>query len=242
MAGIQARTPRTDLHADCRADPQDALADPAQSGQPQACAVQITTDALLPRSLLTQRVRLRHQMPHYRQDQPPGQFHGRFGGRCQFRARPHLAPSRRRHRSRHCACRWGSAGAGGAAWPTARRCSACACASPPVSRHPASAVTSASPVWGVVGVRICTASPAYVSAPHRRAGTNRRTRLPRPGSRRESRRSAAWSCPSSAAMTIRLHGGVLYRQLRQTPARRACVAGRRRSQALNRGQKENPAA
>lgn len=241
MAGIQARTPRTDLHADCRADPQDALADPAQSGQPQACAVQITTDALLPRSLLTQRVRLRHQMPHHRQDQHPGQFHGRFG-MAVGSAHDHALRLRGGDIDRGIACRWGSAGAGGAAWPTARRCSACACASPPVSRHPASAVTSASPVWGVVGVGICTASPAYVSAPHRRAGTNRRTRLPPPGSRRESRRSAAWSCPSSAAMTIRLHGGVLYRQLRQTPARRACVAGRRRSQALNRGQKENPAA
>ena len=108
---------------------------------------------------------------------------------------------------------------------------------------------------GIAGVHICTASPACISARHRRAGTNRRTRSPRPGSRRESRRpaaclgsrresrrSAAWSCPSSAAMTIRLHGGVLYRQLRQTPARRAGVAGRRRSRALNCGQKENPAA
>lgn len=232
MAGIQARTPRTDLHADCRADPQDALADPAQSGQPQACAVQITTDALLPRSLLTQRVRLRHQMPHYRQDQHPGQFHGRFGmavGSAHGQALRLRGGDIDRGIAHAAGDQQAQVGQHGQQHDGARRAHA---------HHP--------PCPGILRVRSpahprCGASSAYVSAPHRRAGTNRRTRLPRPGSRRESRRSAAWSCPSSAAMTIRLHGGVLYRQLRQTPARRACVAGRRRSQALNRGQKENPA-
>lgn len=215
LASIQIQRPRTDLQADSRADPRDPLTDPAQSAAPGVRRADHDR-----RSAATVLAHAARSPPAPDAALPPG-------------SAPRSVPSPVRdglsvpHTTTPCAF--------AAVIGVRMRIT-------PVSRHPASAVTSASPVWGVADLRICTASPACISARHRRAGTNRRTRSPRPGSRRESRRSAAWSCPSSAAMTIRLHGGVLYRQLRQTPARRAGVAGRRRSRALNCGQKENPAA